>query len=150
MPVSYTHLSFIIAIRPPADFCWHQPTARCLFSYSKGFELPEKHLPRPEMCIRDSDDGHHREKLAIFLYTVNLEDDEPLAEQVDVCLLYTSFTSCKRDVVRNPIILVQTSDFSCIACADCGWVFFGQVIAWHGIPDFLSIDYPKLHCFQFQ
>ena len=40
------------------------------------------------------DDGHHREKLAIFLNTVNLEDDEPLAEQVDVlrgvCLLYTS------------------------------------------------------------
>ncbi|WP_373137336.1 hypothetical protein [Bacteroides fragilis] len=42
-----TVVPFIIAIRPPADFCWHQPTARCLFSYSKGFELPEKHLPRP-------------------------------------------------------------------------------------------------------
>ena len=30
------------------------------------------------------DDCYHREKLAILLNTVNLEDDEPLAEQVDV------------------------------------------------------------------
>ncbi len=30
------------------------------------------------------DDRHHREKLTIFLYTVNLEDNEPLVQQVYV------------------------------------------------------------------
>ena len=46
------------------------------------------------------DDGHHREKLAIFLYTVNLEDDEPLAEQVDV------LRGVEQEVVASvPVIL---------------------------------------------
>ena len=30
------------------------------------------------------DDGHNRKKFAIFFYTVNFEDYEPLGEQVDV------------------------------------------------------------------
>ena len=46
------------------------------------------------------DDGHHREKLAILLYTVNLEDDEPLAEQVDV------LRGVEQEVVASaPVIL---------------------------------------------
>ena len=39
------------------------------------------------------DDSHDGEQFAVLFYTVNLEDDEPLAEQIDVlrgCLLYTS------------------------------------------------------------
>jgi len=38
-------VAFIIAIRFLTDSCVLKDTARCLFSYSKGFELPEKHLP---------------------------------------------------------------------------------------------------------
>ncbi len=46
------------------------------------------------------DDGHHREKLAIFFYRINLEDDEPLAEQVDV------LRGVEQEVVASaPVIL---------------------------------------------
>lgn len=42
-----TVVSFINPIRFLTDSCVLKDTARCLFSNSKGFELPEKHLPRP-------------------------------------------------------------------------------------------------------
>ena len=61
------------------------------------------HAFQPPHLVDESlhdDDGHHREKLTIFLYTVNLEDDEPLVQQVDV------LRGVEQEVVTSaPVIL---------------------------------------------
>ena len=46
------------------------------------------------------DDGHNREEFPVFLHRINLKDDEPLAEQVDVLL------RVQQEVISSSLVIL--------------------------------------------